>query len=284
MQRPVVDLLTEKNVDPQSWFRRYELYIELFVHKPDGKREEDSPGILATEADEARLEATKARYLAFYLGGKVLATYEQLPMVVQGDFEQSKAKLLAAYRMSSATAYAKFVSMMYTEGSVDMFVAELRRMLGLVPGMQHLSSKDKDGLILEQLFRGLSGSLARELRLVCMDTETGEVHLDKVLERARLLPELQTADESDIVVRAPKLVGAVPLRGGPTEARGRARPMRCFKCGKEGHLRKDCKVKDIVCFGCGKPGHIKTSCPNGSGAAMGQSPLQSASCPSSPSA
>ena len=30
----------------------------------------------------------------------------------------------------------------------------------------------------------------------------------------------------------------------------------CYKCGKPGHFKRDCRVK-VVCHRCGKPGHIK---------------------------
>lgn len=34
---------------------------------------------------------------------------------------------------------------------------------------------------------------------------------------------------------------------------------KCFLCNKSGHLKKDCKLKD-VCFNCQKPGHFKDKC------------------------
>ena len=33
----------------------------------------------------------------------------------------------------------------------------------------------------------------------------------------------------------------------------------CYKCGKPGHFKRDCRVK-VVCHRCGKPGHIKPNC------------------------
>ena len=33
----------------------------------------------------------------------------------------------------------------------------------------------------------------------------------------------------------------------------------CYKCGKPGHFKRDCRVK-VVCDRCGKPGHIKPNC------------------------
>ena len=33
----------------------------------------------------------------------------------------------------------------------------------------------------------------------------------------------------------------------------------CYKCGKPGHFKRDCRVK-VVCHHCGKPDHIKQNC------------------------
>nr|AAA51642.1 gag polyprotein [Simian immunodeficiency virus] len=43
--------------------------------------------------------------------------------------------------------------------------------------------------------------------------------------------------------------------------RGRGRPVKCYKCGKFGHVQKNCTQKGpVVCLKCGKPGHFARDC------------------------
>ncbi|GKD31523.1 putative reverse transcriptase domain-containing protein, partial [Tanacetum coccineum] len=50
-------------------------------------------------------------------------------------------------------------------------------------------------------------------------------------------------------------------------------PLKCQKCQRVGHYKKDCKVKlpdagkdylqNATCYGCGEKGHLKNKCPKG---------------------
>ena len=47
-----------------------------------------------------------------------------------------------------------------------------------------------------------------------------------------------------------------------TNSRGGERPpVRCYRCGEEGHIRPNCSKPSKVCFSCGKDGHIARFCP-----------------------
>ncbi|XP_058741409.1 uncharacterized protein LOC131613785 [Vicia villosa] len=45
---------------------------------------------------------------------------------------------------------------------------------------------------------------------------------------------------------------------------GSSTPLKCFKCGVEGHKAAECKKEVTTCFKCGKYGHIATNCRGGS--------------------
>ncbi|XP_073220875.1 uncharacterized protein, partial [Cicer arietinum] len=40
-----------------------------------------------------------------------------------------------------------------------------------------------------------------------------------------------------------------------------ATPIRCSRCGKQGHMTYECRDAGITCFNCQQQGHISTTCP-----------------------
>ncbi len=97
-----------------------------------------------------------------------------------------KARLSDFHRLDRSTAYANFMSSTYTGNGVDLFVAELRRYLGVLD----ISEKNADVLILEQFLRSILPSSAAELRSRCTK-DTQIMELNTVITVARHLPSLQ---------------------------------------------------------------------------------------------
>ena len=51
--------------------------------------------------------------------------------------------------------------------------------------------------------------------------------------------------------------------GGNSSSGSSGKKGNCFKCGRAGHHKADCKSKSDVCFKCHKPGHHKKNCQSG---------------------
>ncbi|XP_058773812.1 uncharacterized protein LOC131648028 [Vicia villosa] len=52
--------------------------------------------------------------------------------------------------------------------------------------------------------------------------------------------------------------------GGKPSGGGSSAPIKCFKCGAEGHRAVDCPKVEVTCFKCGKSGHKANECRGGS--------------------
>ena len=144
----------------------------------------------------------------------------------------------------------------------DHAVAEVVRLGG------HLSDEDKFGS-LQQCFNGVPGfkSLAVSLLTTVGLTLQGAVTLVKQYTRkvnaARGGQKRPRSDSQSavMVTTDTKSAASVEGRAGVTPKRNRVEP-RCYKCGKLGHFRADCRATSqaVTCGYCKRPNHQEKDC------------------------
>ncbi|KAJ9535369.1 hypothetical protein OSB04_un001516 [Centaurea solstitialis] len=73
---------------------------------------------------------------------------------------------------------------------------------------------------------------------------------------------------------------------GPCRREHPSDPISCSKCGKRGHMVRDCSIRGLVCFECKEPGHFMRECPKlmrGRGGALSEPTARKDNQPRAPS-
>jgi len=188
-------------------------------------------------------------FLPLFLSGGAFEVYRMLPDAVKNDYANLKKSLLQAFSSDPVSAYEEFNTRKLRPGeSPDVFLADLKRLAGLVDGAS-------DQWLKCAFIAGLPDHLRSQLRAAC---SFGTMSLDDVLGRARAL--LRSSETC--MVSATRKAGVT-----------------CFFCGERGHIRRQCpRVSSPTssdrptsrdqgqgtrrCFVCGDPSHLASVCPN----------------------
>ena len=192
-------------------------------------------------------------FLPLFLSGGAFEVYRMLPDTVKKDYAELRKSLLQAFSSDPVNAYEEFNARKLRPGeSVDVFLADLRRLAGLV------DSSAGDQWLKCAFIAGLPDHLRSQLRAAC---SVNAMSLEDVLDRARTL--LKSSETC--------MVSAV-----------RRTVVTCYSCGERGHVRRLCPKnstpcslefdrsasagklsRDVSrCFVCGDPSHVAPACPN----------------------
>lgn len=180
--------------------------------------------------------------LPLYLDGPAFSVYSQLKREDQADYKRLKAALTAAFCPSPFSAYDQLRRRTLQPGeSPDVYLSDIRRLI-LLTGCEDAPE--------EWVRCAFVGGLPTEARsqLTAM-VNVMTMAVGDLVARARTI--LSVAEETTRYV----------AMGKSEEWR---RPVRCFQCGKIGHISKACKSRratQLRCFLCGEEGHIVRNCP-----------------------
>jgi hypothetical protein len=194
------------------------------------------------------------KFVPLFLVRGAFAVFESLEDVVKDDYGKLKAALTRAFSLGQLKAYDEFVERrLYPNESVDVYVADLRRLAGLVVG------RPEEEWLKCATIRGLPDEVRRQLIAACSLEKMG---LQEVIVKARsLLSNGPSGVETSAVAN---------IR--------RASHRRCFLCNQVGHIARECetrnvqsngvgsrgtvgnKKQNVVCYQCGMMGHFAAEC------------------------
>jgi hypothetical protein len=258
-------------VDVRRWFNRYELYID--AQRPIKEVKE---GETATGDDRLEKETIYLRYLPLHLTGSILCCFEELEEADSRNYPKVKELLISYYSTDRSTAYNRFVESKYTGTGIDLYIAEMRKYLGVLG----IRRESQDPLLLEQFLRSIPESCAMELRSRC-GKEGDEMELSAVTQVARTLRSLQLDDRGKFVgLASPGSVVAGkgrdhrrPSRPSQDERKAGKNPAKtvaCFACNGE-HRMSDCPIMQAFRASGNASGPLS---PAGSGMGPSTNPVQ----------
>ena len=131
----------------------------------------------------------------------------------------------------------------------------------------------KDELLLSQFIFGLRSQVVRAKLLA-----DATLNLATAVQETLLQETVDTAAPPETVVSALRQGHAVKetkdknklASGYRSKNSGSKQQGPCFSCGKENHLRQNCKFRDAKCFKCNRRGHIAAACKSRTSASIAQ--------------
>lgn len=139
------------------------------------------------------------------------------------------------------------------DGSYESVRNYYARMVTIVTQLRALGETIDDEKQKNIFVNGIPKKKPYELTRKLITRESDELSLEEMVAAFDEDDVSDNADDDDDDDSRKKVIDAGYAAG---EKKGR----RCFRCGKDDHMRKDCK-NDLKCFSCNGEGHISKDCP-----------------------
>ena len=196
------------------------------------------------------------------LTGGAFSVYQQLDDDCKKDAKKIKEALITAFAADKFSAFEQLVNRrLRSNESVDVYLAELRRLSRLAGGMN-------DTVLACAFVAGMPDDMRHSLR---SGSRVESLELSQILARARAL-----------MVDNPVAALATQGHQEHREVTGSSRlkePITCFNCRRPGHIARQCPAGRSrgACFSCGRYGHIAAKCPGNEGGGEASAPASSPS-------
>ena len=187
------------------------------------------------------------KLLPMFLEGAAFAVYKQLTEAQKDDYAEVRKSLVGSFSDNCFDAYRSLLTRRLQVGeSVDVFLADLKRLLSLCEG-----DAVPPGILRCAFVNGLPSDV--RLQVVAQPGAAG-YSAEKLLPIVKAIVSAVSRPEEELC--AATRVGRF---------RRPQRPVKCYKCGIEGHVASRCASQAVregtSCYRCGSAAHYVRDCP-----------------------
>ena len=194
------------------------------------------------------------KLLPMFLEGPAFAVYKQLSDAQHADYNQLKDALIGSFCEDCFAAYGSLQGRKLQAGeSVDVYLAELKRLISLC----------EKGEVPKGMLRcAFVSGLPRDVQVQVLALPgVAEKSAEQLLSTVKSVVSAASKREDELCA-AGRVVGGGSTRN--SRASGGRGPIRCYKCGVEGHIASRCGSAAIKegtgCYRCGSTTHYIRDC------------------------